>query len=122
MVQRKAVRWMESRSKPYINNKIVKALKLQNLQTRRKIARLKLMHEIINGTKVVNEKSIPQLQRCKDLRFKPIHGSINSYTNSYFPHTIKAWNRLPALTVNTTHQRTRLILFFNIENYYISAQ
>jgi len=52
-----------------IPKKMAKSLKLPALQTRKETARLKLMHAIIYGTKIVNKKSLPQQQRCADLRF-----------------------------------------------------
>lgn len=78
---------------------MLKTLNIKPLQTRRELARLKMLHEILHKTKIMN--AVPKLQRCKDKRFVLLHGSINSYKYSFFPFTINTWNKLPASIINT---------------------
>ena len=44
--------------------------------------------------------SLPKRARCADIRFKPIIGREQAYSNSFDPLTIQQWNTLQANIVN----------------------
>ena len=76
MVQRKALRW--------INNKwqhdesptaMMNKLNLQTLQERRQISRFSMLYELYDGLKFIPSNTITR-QRCTDLQFQRIYGSI----------------------------------------------
>ena len=43
---------------------------------------------------------IPERQRCVNLKFKPIQGRIQIYSNSFLPKTVEQWNKLPTKLSN----------------------
>ena len=96
-VQRKALRWICNSWKYSTSpTKLRESLKLRTLDDRRKLASLKMFHEIIHKTKHVNTEIIPKRQRCLSIKFQPIFGRIKSYAYSFFPKTVSLWNSLPA--------------------------
>ena len=76
------------------------SLCMKKLENRRYIAQLKMMRDLITGEKQICKKLLPVRQRCTDVRFKPIYGSLKSHTASFSPHVIGMWNELPIETVN----------------------
>ena len=53
-----------------------------------------------HGLKYMPDQTIIR-QRCADVRFQPIHGALQVYSNSFYPHTIREWNMLPVDIVNS---------------------
>ena len=98
MVQRKAIRWICNSWKLSTSpTKLRESLKIRTLEDRRKLASLKMFHEIIYKTNYVNIEIIPnKRQRCSSIKFQPLYGRIKSYTYSFFPKTVSLWNELPA--------------------------
>ena len=97
MVQRKALRWIFNSWKHSTSpTKLRQSLKLKTLDDRRKLASLKMLHEIVYKSKYVNLEIIPKRQRCSSVKFQPLFGRIKLYAYSFFPKTVRLWNRLPA--------------------------
>ena len=59
-----------------------------------------MMRDLITREKQICKKSLPVCQRCTDVQFIPIYGSLKSHTASIPPHVIGMWNKLPRETVN----------------------
>ena len=101
MVQRKAVRWVNNKwrhdESPTL---MINQLNLQTLQQRRAVNRLNMLYELYHGLKFMPCNTIKR-QRCSDTRFQRIYGSIQSYSNSFYPNTIREWNDLPSKIVNS---------------------
>ena len=96
MVQRKALRWIFNSWKHSTSpTKLRESLKLKTLDDRRKLASLKMLHELVYKTKYVNTDIIPKRQRCLSIKFQPLFGRIKSYVHSFFPKTVNLWNELP---------------------------
>ena len=81
MVQRKSLRWIYNKwnfetSPTQLMNKA----NLNTLEKRRKINRLKLFHNLFYGVKFVEKLIFPVRQRCKNIKFKQLLGSIQAYT------------------------------------------
>ena len=116
MVQRKSARWIVNKWKyDQSPTEILNSLKLKPLEKRREMNCLKMLHNIINGRKFISTNILPQKQRCSTLRFKPTFARLMCFENSFFPHTTKLWNSLPAAVVD--------VKSFNgfktsLENYY----
>ena len=101
MVQRKAVRWVNNKwrhdESPTL---MINQLNLQTLQQRRAVNRLNMLYELYHWLKFMPCNTIKR-QRCSDTRFQRIYGSIQSYSNSFYPNTIREWNDLPSKIVNS---------------------
>ena len=54
-----------------------------------------MLYEIHHKSKQVNKEMIPVEQRCGNLKFNPILGRIQIYSNSFLPKTVELWNKLP---------------------------
>ena len=50
---------------------------------------------MIYELKYVDKSILPTRQRCKNIKFQQLLGSIQSYTMSFFPQAVKLWNELP---------------------------
>ena len=101
-VQRKAARWIESKWK-YTDSptSMISNLRLASLESRRNAACIKMLFNIMNRNKYIHESCIPKRQRCSNIRFQPIYAALKSYEHSFFPSSIKLWNRLPLNIVNS---------------------
>ena len=96
MVQRKSIRWICSKWQRDVSvTNLRQSLNMKTLEHRRKTSQIKMFHELIHGTKQISKDTIPKRQRCKAVKFVPMLGCIKSYTNSFFPQTVKLWNSLP---------------------------
>ena len=71
-----------------------------SLAVRREIARLKMFHSIHYNQKILLDSVTPKRARSADIRFKPIIGRVQAYTNSFVALTTQQWNTLPANIVN----------------------
>ena len=106
MVQRKAARWIENKWQYVFSpTRMIRLLKLKSLETRRQIACLKLLFDINNNFKFVEDKIKPARQRCVNISYKRQHAQrqharVKVYENSYFPFTIDLWNKLPSKISN----------------------
>ncbi len=96
-VQRKSLRWIyniwDRKSSP---TSLLRDAQLDTLEKRRKIIRLKFFHDVLHNLKHVDKSILPNRQRCKNIKFQQILGSIQSYTMSFFPQVVKLWNNLPS--------------------------
>ena len=63
---------------------MIRLLKLQSLKTRRQLACLKLLFDISNNLKFVEDKIKPTRQRCTNIRYQRQHARVKVYENSYF--------------------------------------
>ena len=101
MVQRKAVRWINNKwqhdESPTV---MINKLNLQTLQQRRTASRLNMLYELYHGLKFM-PLNIIKRQRCSDTRFQRIYGCIQTYSNSFYPNTIREWNQLAPHIVNS---------------------
>lgn len=95
-VQRKSLRWIynkwDTESSP---TALRKSANIDTLEKRRTINRLKIFHNLHYGLKYVDKSILPTRQRCKNIKFQQMLGSIKSYTMSFFPCVVKLWNSLP---------------------------
>ena len=79
---------------------MTRALNIKPLESRRNISCIKMLFDILNNTKFMDQESKPMLQRSRNTKFKCIHARLNVYANSFFPFTIGLWNNLPTELVN----------------------
>ena len=106
-VQRKSIRWACNKWQRDIHpSDLIRENNLQTLEKRRLNSRLNMMHELYHGNKFLPLEMMLVRQRCDNIRFKPTYGAVQCYSNSFFPHTIQEWNRLPSNVVNT-HDSTK---------------
>ena len=119
MVQRKAARWIENKWQYVFSpTQMIRLLKLQSLKTRRQLACLKLLFDISNNLKFVEDKIKPTRQRCTNIRYQRQHARVKVYKNSYFPFTIELWNKLPSKISNElTRNKFIASLEKSYENY-----
>ena len=119
MVQRKAARWIENKWQYVFSpTQMIRLLKLQSLKTRRQLACLKLLFDISNNLKFVEDKIKPTRQRCTNIRYQRQHARVKVYENSYFPFTIELWNKLPSKISNElTRNKFIASLEKSYENY-----
>ena len=107
MVQRRALRFVFNKfGRNHSPSKLMCQTDLIQLQTRRKIARLKTLFQIINHSiKIPHDKYVTFATRT-NTRFthsKTIieHRSrIDSFKYSFFPRTTSEWNKLPKHVVD----------------------
>ena len=86
----KAARWITNNWNYDVSSgQIAKELQLQSFSERQELARLKLLHSVYWGQKFLPKCIIPERTRYTDLRFKPIHGRVSCYSNSFIPYTVK---------------------------------
>lgn len=101
MVQRKCLRWIfNSWQRTVSPTSLRETAKLKTLNERRSVARIKMLYEIHHKSKQVNKEMIPVEQRCGNLKFNPILGRIQIYSNSFLPKTVELWNKLPTKLTN----------------------
>ena len=84
---------------------MLERLNLPLLETRRAHNRAIMMFKILNNIvdipidpSILTPNTLPT--RGHNLRFRQLPVRINSFGNSFFPDTIKIWNRLPTYLVN----------------------
>ena len=100
-VQRKSARWICNKWQyDESPSAMIKDLNLISLQERRRISRLSTLYELHHGLKYMPAQTIAR-QRCVDLRFRPMLGALQVYANSFYPCTVREWNKLPANIVNS---------------------
>ena len=71
-------------------------LELNSLEVRKEIARLKILHIIYYNKKILLDSVIPKRVSKADVKFKPIIGRVQAYSNSFLPLKTIKWNTLPA--------------------------
>ena len=78
---------------------ILKKLKWESLQKRRKDNRIILLYKgLKERAKIPTDDLIPKNRRCRNqhpLAFQIPSASINAKLHSFFPQTIRNWNELP---------------------------
>ena len=78
---------------------ILKKLKWESLQKRRKDNRIILLYKGLKGrAKIPTDDLIPKNRRCRNqhsLASQIPSASTNAYLHSFFPQTIRDWNELP---------------------------
>ena len=75
-------------------------LELNSLEVRKEIARFKMLHIIYYNKKILLDSVIPKRVSKADVKFKPIIGRVQAYSNSFLPLKTIKWNTLPANTIN----------------------
>ena len=120
MVQRRAARFA---TKTYGTDKgcVTRALnhlQWQSLESRRRIARLSLLHKTLHGKASLDvpphviHKQDQRTRGSHPLKFLRPHSKCDEYKYSYWPRTIKDWNSLPPSLLdieNTQLFRSKLI-------------
>lgn len=108
-VQRKAARFcMGDYHQKSSVTKMLNELGWETLESRRKTARLTMMHKIVNGHVGINKddhlvlNTEQRTRKCNHTNFKPIYGRLDVYKKSYFPRTIHEWNKLDNYAVERT--------------------
>ena len=108
-IQRSAARWvLSSYSRTTSVTSLLEQLKLEPLQTRRRIQRLAFMYKILNGQLAVpmadlDFKFTKRPIRGKDTntkRLETLMSSTNEYKFSVTTRTIKEWNAIPQSVVS----------------------
>ena len=81
-------------------------MKWDTLENRRNARKLTLMYKFKNGliNTIVDDRLVPtqRLTRGNDQKFYQPSARLDIYKKSYFPATIKQWNKLPAKIVHTS--------------------
>ena len=63
-----------------------------------------MLFDLMSGKKHMCPNQLPTRQRCVNVRYKPILGSIKCYEQSFFPDVVKNWNRLPSNIANEINE------------------
>ena len=107
MVQRRAARFvLDDYDRNSSVTRMLSEIGWEALETRRKASRLIMLHKLYHGNSKLDVSSIilePHYLGRNDHRKKVrrIQSRLLSYHNSYFPRTIRDWNKLQADTVET---------------------
>ena len=112
MVQRRAARFV-TRTQGTDEGCVTRALNhLQwpTLESRRKVARLSLLHKTLHGKasvampSYVTHKPDLRTRGSHPMKFLTIQSNCDEYKNSFWPRTIREWNKLPpaVLDINNT--------------------
>ena len=103
-VQKRAARFVYNnyidRTPGCVTN-MVKSLKWENLEDRRKSARLSMLFKIQHDLIDIDRQQYPMLNdsRTRDKNhFYQESLKTDTYRQSFFPKTIRDWNQLPAAT------------------------
>ena len=116
MVQRKAVRWVENKwQRDFSPTHMIHSLKLRSLETRRLMSGLKLLFDVQNESKYLDTTAKPERQRSRNVKYKRFNARLKVYENSFFPHIIDSWNKLP-LTIANECDKNKFIM--KLENFY----
>ena len=83
---------------------MLRRLELPTLEDRRSVARLVLLFKILSGSAEVNcpETLSPlghSVTRGHDRRLRIISSNTELYKHTFFPATVRSWNRLTQLAV-----------------------
>lgn len=107
MIQRKALRFIFNKfGRKNSPSKLMLQTDLTSLASRRKIARLKMLYLIVNGTiRIPQDKYIAFSQRTNTRFTHPktiieCHSRVDAFKYSFFPRTVSDWNKLPRDIVN----------------------
>ena len=104
-IQRRAARFVLNRHKKTDSvDAMLRELKWDTLQERRKQARLNMLYKINNGLAKVRSKKLVKLPERAGRRghgemFQRIECKTNYRSESFLPKTIRDWNSLPETTV-----------------------
>ena len=121
MVQRRAARFV-TRTQGTDEGCVTRALNhLQwpTLESRRKVARLSLLHKTLHGKasvampSYVTHKPDLRTRGSHPMKFLTIQSNCDEYKNSFWPRTIREWNKLPpaVLDINNTElYKTKLTM------------
>ena len=106
-VQRRAARFtMRDYSRYSSPTDMMTKLKWEPLKQRRKIARVTMIHKIVNGQAAIPEQKFLQpVKRSSNRnqhtkRFTRPNGKKDCWVDSFFPSTIPVWNKLPQYIVD----------------------
>jgi hypothetical protein len=111
-IQRQAARFCKKNytREPGVVTGILDTLGWETLQDRRTAHRLTLMYKIRNGQIDVNMEDRLQINhrstRGHDQKFREPSVRLDVYKFSYFPDTIKLWNKLPAFIIQANTPST----------------
>ena len=102
-VQRRAARFCLGDYSCYSSvTSMLLLLGFPSLQSRRKLAKLTIMYKIINGHLHIPSNSlIPNHHDSREGYFTQLQCRTDSYKFSFFPSTIKLWNSLPPIIINS---------------------
>ena len=80
MVQRKAARWIENKWQHFLSlTRMTRLMKLRSLEARRHIASLKLLFDVNNELKFVDEGTKPVRQRCTNIKYQRQHARVKVF-------------------------------------------
>ena len=93
---------------------MIKKLKWKSLEHERKLDNVLMMHKIVNGKVVMPSSFLPKCSRDA-VKFQPVYGRVNAYTNSFIPTTVKWWNELPKEILHNDYSlfKNKISQFFN---------
>ena len=107
-VQRRAVRWVSNRHRKTSSvGEMLETLQWPSLKHRRKQSRLSTFYKFHTGSIVINSKTAPKIKPPSKYKTRHTHSCCyqtktrkQDYRHeSFFPRTIREWNRLPSETV-----------------------
>ena len=103
-VQRRAARFVTNNYRDYVPGAVtnmITQLGWESLEDRRTKSRLTMMYKISHGLVDVNHQHhlIPGDRRTRGTtKFREIAASRDGYKYSFYPRTIRQWNKLPSET------------------------
>ena len=109
-VQRKAARFCLNNYQPTASvTEMLSELGWSSLETRRTIARLNLMYKICHGNVDIDKNSYlcsskicgTRTRSSHDYKFFNINATKDVYFYSFFPRTLRVWNKLPKDVVDS---------------------
>lgn len=106
LVQRKAVRFIFCKYGRYESpSKLMSDNGIQSLESRRRLARLSFLHNIVTSKVQITPSTLVQPSSTRRTRhthtqsLQPIFAKTNQFKLSFFPRTISEWNALPETVV-----------------------
>ena len=92
---------------------ILRQLKLETLENRRKIARLTLFNQGINKMAVLPLKDLQvptrRLRNMHAMYFRPLFARTNIYKFSFLPRTIIDWNEIPQNIIEQSNHHNQFV-------------
>ena len=124
-VQRKAARFCLNNYQPTASvTEMLSELGWSSLETRRTIARLNLMYKICHGNVDIDKNSYlcsskicgTRTRSSHDYKFFNINATKDVYFYSFFPRTLRVWNKLPK---DVVHSNSLEIFNTKISKYFM---
>ena len=101
MVQRRAARFACNRYRKTSSvDSMLEVLEWKSLQERRTAARLAMFYKMQNGLVATHPSQYLAPREDNNIKYHVPHSRVDTHLYSFFPRTVRPWNRLPSQTVH----------------------